>query len=65
MNDQTVINDRKRLLASAEAIASNPNATRAQLKQADVYLAQAAELRTDAERNDQLNNLVDENWTAT
>jgi HK97 family phage major capsid protein len=60
MSDSTIIADRKRILAQAEAITSNPNATRADLKRADVLLAQAAEMRTDAEREERMNELLDE-----
>jgi HK97 family phage major capsid protein len=60
MNDHTIIADRKALLSQAEAIASNPQATKADLKRADVLIAQAAELRTDAEILSRLNATAEE-----
>ena len=60
MSDSTIIADRRRILAQAEALTSNPNPTRADLKRADVLLAQAAEMRTDAEREDKMNELLEE-----
>ncbi len=60
MSDQTVINDRKRILAQAEALTNNPNATRADLKRADVLMAQAAEMRTSQEIIDHANDLAEE-----
>jgi hypothetical protein len=60
MSDQTIIADRRRTLAQAEALTNNPNATRADLKRADVLIAQAAEMRTDAEREGKMNSLLEE-----
>jgi hypothetical protein len=60
MSDRTVVADRKRLLAQAEAITSNPNAGKADLKRADVLIAQAAEMRTSQEFIDRLNDLNEE-----
>src|SRR5579871_6051293 len=60
MSDRTIIADRKRILAQAEALTSNPNATRADLKRADVLMAQAAEMRTAQEIIDHANDLAEE-----
>jgi HK97 family phage major capsid protein len=60
MSDSTIIADRKRILAQAEALTSNPLATRADLKRADVLLAQAAEMRTNQEIIDHTNDLAEE-----
>lgn len=60
MSDHTIIADRRRILAQAEALTNNPNATRADLKRADVLLAQAAEMRTSQEIIEHANDLAEE-----
>ena len=59
MSDQTIIADRQRILAQAEAL-TTPNATRADLKRADVLMAQAKGMLTDSEMLERMNALADE-----